>query len=143
MECEKWIANGKCRKASADREPTLHLNTLGGQRPRADLWATASSADLRFCFYVLLCLCVWVYAIVGLWGCEFVGVWISASWVCVCVFTCCVCLGAVCFCVIMCDCMFVDLWVCSCSCVDVFRVCLVFVCVYVCVCAWNIKHISR
>ena len=79
---------GKCRKASADREPTTHVNTLGGQRPRADLWATASSADLRFCFYVLLCLCVWVYAIVGLWGCEFVGVWISVLWVCVCVFTC-------------------------------------------------------
>ena len=31
----------------------------------------------QVCFYVLLCLCVWVYAIVGLWGCEFVGVWIS------------------------------------------------------------------
>ena len=32
----------------------------------ADLWATASSADLRTRFYVSLCLCVWVYAIVGL-----------------------------------------------------------------------------
>ena len=51
----------------------------------ADLWATSSFADLRFCFSVLLCLCVWVYAIVGLWGCEFVGVWISVLWVCVCV----------------------------------------------------------
>ena len=28
---------GECRKASADREPTTDLNTLGGQRPRADL----------------------------------------------------------------------------------------------------------
>ena len=85
------------------------------------------------CFYVLLYLCILVYAIVGLWGCEFVGVWISVLWVCVCVrmFVC--CLGAVCFCAIMCDCMFVDLWVCSCSCVDVFRVC---VCVCVCVCGW-------
>ena len=27
---------GKCRKASADREPTTDANTLGGQRPRAD-----------------------------------------------------------------------------------------------------------
>ena len=136
VECKRWSAKGKCRKASADREPTTDANTLGGQRPRADLWATASSADLRFCFYVLLCLWVWVYAIVGLWSCEFVDVWISVLWVCarvcVCVCVCshvCVCLGAVCFCVIMCDCMFVDLWVCSCSCVDVFRVCLMFVCV--------------
>ena len=36
------------------------------------LWATASSADLRTLLDVLLCLCVWVYAIVRLWGCEFV-----------------------------------------------------------------------
>ena len=28
---------GEYRKASADREPTTHANTLGGQRPRADL----------------------------------------------------------------------------------------------------------
>ena len=58
VECKKWSAKGTYRKASADREPTTHLNTLGGQRPRADLWATASSADLRFRFYVLMCLCV-------------------------------------------------------------------------------------
>ena len=36
VECKKWSAKGKCRKASADREPTQDLNTLGGQRPRAD-----------------------------------------------------------------------------------------------------------
>ena len=46
VECRKWSAKGKCRKASADREPTTDANTLGGQRPRADLWVTASSADL-------------------------------------------------------------------------------------------------
>ena len=51
----------------------------------ADLWATASSADLRFCFYVLSCLCVWVYAIVRLWGSEFVGCYRFVS-VCVYVF---------------------------------------------------------
>ena len=44
VECKKWSAKGKCRKASADREPTTHLNTLGGQRPRADLIAYAHSA---------------------------------------------------------------------------------------------------
>ena len=37
VECKKWSAKGTYRKASADREPTTHLNTLGGQRPRADL----------------------------------------------------------------------------------------------------------
>ena len=47
-----------------------------------------SPADLRFCFYVLLRLCVRVNAIVGLWGCEFVSVWIIVLWVCVCVFIC-------------------------------------------------------
>ena len=36
VECKKWSAKGKCRKASADREPTQDSNTLGGQRPRAD-----------------------------------------------------------------------------------------------------------
>ena len=37
VECEKWIAKRTYRKASADREPTQDVNTLGGQRPRADL----------------------------------------------------------------------------------------------------------
>ena len=37
VECKKWSAKGTYRKASADREPTQDLNTLGGQRPRADL----------------------------------------------------------------------------------------------------------
>ena len=37
VECKKWSAKGTYRKASADREPTTHPNTLGGQRPRADI----------------------------------------------------------------------------------------------------------
>ena len=37
VECKKWIAKGTYRKASADKEPTQDVNTLGGQRPRADL----------------------------------------------------------------------------------------------------------
>ena len=37
VECKKWSAKGTYRKASAEREPTQDLNTLGGQRPRADL----------------------------------------------------------------------------------------------------------
>ena len=36
VECKKWSAKGSYRKASAEREPTQDLNTLGGQRPRAD-----------------------------------------------------------------------------------------------------------
>ena len=36
VECKKWSAKGTYRKASAEREPTQDLNTLGGQRPRAD-----------------------------------------------------------------------------------------------------------
>ena len=39
-----------------------------------NLWAIAFPADFRFSFYVLLCLCIWVCAIVGLWDCEFVDV---------------------------------------------------------------------
>ena len=35
-ECKKWSAKGTYRKASADREPTQDVNTLGGPRPRAD-----------------------------------------------------------------------------------------------------------
>ena len=37
VECKKWSAKGTYRKTSAEREPTQDLNTLGGQRPRADL----------------------------------------------------------------------------------------------------------
>ena len=36
VECKKWSAKGTYRKASAEREPTQDLNTLGGQRPRGD-----------------------------------------------------------------------------------------------------------
>ena len=44
VECKKWSAKGTYRKASADREPTTYVNTLVGQRPRADLIAYAHSA---------------------------------------------------------------------------------------------------
>ena len=44
------------------------------------------AAYLRIRFYVLSCLCVWDYAIVVLWACEFVGVWVSVLWVYVCVY---------------------------------------------------------
>ena len=54
VECKKWSAKGKCRKASADREPTTHANTLGGQRPRADSTAYAHSAGSRLWFAVVL-----------------------------------------------------------------------------------------
>ena len=47
------------------------------------------AAYIKIVFYVLSCLRVWDYAIVVLWACEFVGVWVSVLWVYVCV---CVCL---------------------------------------------------
>ena len=36
VECKKWSAKGTYRKASAERHSTQDLNTLVGQRPRAD-----------------------------------------------------------------------------------------------------------
>ena len=76
VECKKWSAKGTYRKASADREPTTHPNTLGGQRPRADTQgASAHSAGPGF-------FCLSVCGVVGLWGCGVVGLWC----VCVCVF---------------------------------------------------------
>ena len=109
--CEKRIsAEGSAEEAGSPKsfwslqsreESSEFAKSLGRPVPceqgAADLWATASSADLRFRFYVLLCLCVWVYAIVGLWGCEFVGVWLVFCGLCVCVLRVCVCLRAVCF----------------------------------------------
>ena len=47
VECKKWSAKGTYRKASADREPTTHLNTLGGQRPRADSLIQVPTAKFR------------------------------------------------------------------------------------------------
>ena len=54
VECKKWSAKGTYRKASADREPTTHANTLGGQRPRADSNAYAYSARPRLWLPVVL-----------------------------------------------------------------------------------------
>ena len=68
VKCKGKVQKGKCRQGT--HYARKHARWL---RPRADLWATASSADLRFCFDELLCRCVWGYAIVGLWDCEFVG----------------------------------------------------------------------
>ena len=64
------------------------------------------------CVTVFVCLGLCDCGIVGLWGGEFVDVCVSAWWVCVCVFAClCLFVGCV-FCVIVCDWMFVFLWVC-------------------------------
>ena len=67
VECKKWSAKGKCRKASADREPTTHSNTLGGQRPRADRLRAFRLAKVSR------------QSFVGLWV---AGLW---AWACVCV----------------------------------------------------------
>ena len=70
-----------------------------------------------------------------LWGYEFVCGFVGKFVFCCVCLRVCVCLRAVCLCVIMFDCMFVDLWVCSCLFVDVFVWCeCVCVCVSVCLC---------
>jgi hypothetical protein len=73
----------------------------------ADLWATASSADLRFSFF---CFCNHVLMSTGFWVCDFVFVSL-----CVCVFV------FVCLCFWVCGFVVLCLWVC------------VFVCVCLCV----------
>ena len=55
MECMKC----EYKKASADREPTTHANTLGGQRPRADSGRKRAFRRARFFLFV------------GLGGCGF------------------------------------------------------------------------
>ena len=106
---------------------------LGRLRARNGyLWATASFAKLGV---DIICYCVCASVRLGLWVCESVGFVfcvfvVRGLWVCVCV---CVCmLWFVCvfrahllllllrFCVIVGDCVFVDLRVCLCLCVDVF-----------------------
>ena len=83
-----------------------------------------------------------------LWGCEFVGLWVSVSWVRGFVYAglrFCVCLRALCSCMIVCGCIFVDLWVCWCLCFDVFVwVCVSVVCAFgLFVCACLCVRVSR
>ena len=59
VECKKWSAKGTYRKASAEREPTQDLNTLGGQRPRADSKRERAFRRARF------------FVSVGLWVCGY------------------------------------------------------------------------
>ena len=56
---EESRMKGEYRKASAEREPTTHLNTLGGQRPRADSWRERAFRRARF------------FVSVGLWVCGY------------------------------------------------------------------------
>ena len=81
VECKKWNAKGTYRKASAEREPTQDLNTLGGQRPRADSGRKRAFRRARVFLFVGL----WVCGFVGLWVCGFVGLWGCGVVVCVCV----------------------------------------------------------
>ena len=60
----------------------------------ADLWATASSADLRFC---LFCFCNHVLMSAGFWMCDLLIVCFVFVGLCVCV------------CMLVCD-----LWICVC-----------------------------
>ena len=87
MECKKWNAKDTYRKASAEREPTTHLNTLGGQRPRADSTAYAHSAGPWLWLPVVLRGCVALVpnqvacCVVGLWGCGVCVCVLFAAWV--------------------------------------------------------------
>ena len=94
VECKKWSAKGKCRKASADREPTTDPNTLGGQRPRADI----PMGYRLFRRPQILFLCVIVFVCLGLCDCGVVSLWVCGLVFCGFVLLSshvCVCLGAV------------------------------------------------
>ena len=67
VECKKWSAKGTYRKASADRETTTLVNTLVGQRPRADSKRERAFRRARF-LYLSVC------GFVGLWVRLFGGV---------------------------------------------------------------------
>ena len=95
VECKKWSAKGTYRKASADREPTTHVNTLGGQRPRADSKRERAFRRARFfvsvglwvCGYGCLLCCVVARSDAKpscMLCCGVVGLWCVC--VCVCVF---------------------------------------------------------
>ena len=58
---ERQVQTGN-RKASADKEPTTHANTLGGQRPRADSERKRAFRRARFSVH-------------GLWGGLSYGKW--------------------------------------------------------------------
>ena len=76
----------------------------------ADLSATVSSADLRFCYYLFLCRCG--LCVLGLWICVQVDLF-----ECLCVRV------RVCVCVLLCFCVCARLRVlriCLCLCLDVF-----------------------
>jgi hypothetical protein len=90
VECKKWSAKGTYRKANADREPTTHPNTLGGQRPRADSWRERAFRRARF--FVSVGVGLWVWLPVVLRGravrCQtklHVVLWVCGVVVCVCV----------------------------------------------------------
>ena len=62
---------------------------------------------------VLLYLCVCMCAIVGLRDCGVVSLWVCRFvCVCVCVLSVRVCWCALCFGMVVSDCMFMELWVC-------------------------------
>ena len=90
---------------------------------------TASSADLRLCYYLWLLLCVCVFGFVVLWDCGFV-------------FLCVVC-GFAGLCVCVCVCVLVCFFVLMCLCVFVFRVSVCSYCVYAFVCVGVWKHFGK
>ena len=120
VKCKGKVQKGKCRRVSAERQvqtgnPHRDLNTLGGSdhvriHGLPPFPPTSGFVSMFYCVCVFGFMRLWVGGVVSLWVCGLV----LCGFVCVCVCShVCACWGAVCFCVIMCDCMFVDLWVCS------------------------------
>ena len=118
----RWSAKSEVQRESAERqvqrvsaERQVQTRNTHRTQTRSVVATTCGSMGYRLfrrpqvlflCVSVFVCLGLCDCEFVGLWGCEFVGVWISVLWVCVCVCVCvcshvCVCLGAVCFYVIV------------------------------------------
>ena len=98
VECKKWSAKGKCRKASAgkcrkasaDKEHTQDANTLGGSDHVRiyGLPPLPPTSD-----FVFMCYCVCVFGVIGLWDCGIVSLWVCGL----------VLGGVVCRCLCVCD----------------------------------------
>ena len=92
---------GECRKASADKEPTTHLNTLGGS-DHVRIYGLPPLPPTSG--FVSMCYCVCVFGFMRLWVCGVVSLWVCGlvfcGFVCVCVFTCLCLFGC---CVFLCD----------------------------------------
>ena len=96
-ESAKRQVQGECRKASADKEPTTHLNTLGGS-DHVRIYGLPPLPPTSG--FVSMCYCVCVFEFMQFWVCGVVSLWVCFVGLCVCVFTCLCLFGC---CVFLCD----------------------------------------